>query len=247
MVGISGDPSASPAPSACTTAPPYKTAPWHASTPDSSGPAISASTLAPTWVIGSGLGRGWTPASSPLNRSCTACACCVASTAVTPTSRWSKRPSAPCPVPRTCSSANAPPRLAPSPPTRWRLDRARVCQGALGQRRLGARHYARYAHRSVRCAGLLKIDVEGGEFDALRGLSYPLKALSFEYIPATVDVALACVQRLGELGRYGYNWAPSEPRSLRSSVWVGPVQMADLLRRVPVGGGSGDVYARRLD
>jgi hypothetical protein len=82
-----------------------------------------------------------------------------------------------------------------------------------------------------------KIDVEGGEFDVLRGLSYPLKALSFEYIPATVDVALACVERLSELGRYEYNWAPSEPRCLWSSVWLSPVQMANLLRRVPVGGG----------
>ena len=78
-------------------------------------------------------------------------------------------------------------------------------------------------------------------------LKYPLKALSFEYIPATVDVALACIERLGELGSYEYNWLPSEPRRLRSGVWVGPVQMIDLLKRVPVGGRSGDVYARRLD
>ena len=56
-----------------------------------------------------------------------------------------------------------------------------------------------------------KIDVEGAELDVLRGLSYPLKALSFEYIPATVDVALACIERLGELGRYEYNWLVSEP------------------------------------
>ncbi len=92
-----------------------------------------------------------------------------------------------------------------------------------------------------------KIDVEGAELDVLRGLSYPLKALSFEYIAATVDVALACIKRLGELGRYEYNWLPSEPQRLWSSAWAGPVQMTDLLRRMPVGGRSGDVYARRLD
>ena len=92
-----------------------------------------------------------------------------------------------------------------------------------------------------------KIDVEGAEFDVLGGLSYPLKALSFEYIPATVDVAVACVEHLGELGRYEYNWSPSELHRLRSSIWLSPAQMADLLRRMPVGGWPGDVYARRLD
>jgi FkbM family methyltransferase len=91
-----------------------------------------------------------------------------------------------------------------------------------------------------------KIDVEGAEFDVLGGLSYPLKALSFEYIPATVDVAVACVERLGELGRYEYNWSPSELHRLRSSVWLGPGQMADLLRRMPVAGWPGDVYAKRF-
>jgi FkbM family methyltransferase len=91
-----------------------------------------------------------------------------------------------------------------------------------------------------------KIDVEGAEFEVLRGLSYPLKALSFEYVPATVDVAVACVERLGELGRYEYNWSPSELHRLRSSVWLGPGQMADLLRRMPIDGWPGDVYAKRF-
>jgi FkbM family methyltransferase len=91
-----------------------------------------------------------------------------------------------------------------------------------------------------------KIDVEGAEFDVLRGLSYPLKALSFEYVPAAVDIAVACIEHLDALGRYEYNWSPSELHRLRSSVWLGPEQMADLLRRMPVGGWPGDVYARRL-
>jgi FkbM family methyltransferase len=92
-----------------------------------------------------------------------------------------------------------------------------------------------------------KIDVEGAEFDVLRGLSHPLKALSFEYIPAAVELAVSCVGRLGELGRYEYNWSPSELHRLGSSVWLGPAQMTNLLRRMPVGGWPGDVYARRLD
>jgi FkbM family methyltransferase len=92
-----------------------------------------------------------------------------------------------------------------------------------------------------------KIDVEGAELDVLRGLSHPLKTLSFEYIPAAIDIAVACVGRLGELGRYEYNWSPGELPRLRSSVWIDPAQMADLLRRMPIRERSGDVYARRLD
>jgi hypothetical protein len=92
-----------------------------------------------------------------------------------------------------------------------------------------------------------KIDVEGTELDVLRGLSHPLKALSFEYIPAATDIAVACVDRLGELGPYEYNWSPGELPRLRSSTWLGPTQMANLLRRMPVRERSGDVYARRLD
>jgi FkbM family methyltransferase len=92
-----------------------------------------------------------------------------------------------------------------------------------------------------------KIDVEGTELDVLSGLTYPLKTLSFEYIPAAIDVAVACVGRLGELGRYEYNWSPGESSRLRSSVWQGPAQMAVILRRMPIRARSGDVYARRLD
>jgi FkbM family methyltransferase len=92
-----------------------------------------------------------------------------------------------------------------------------------------------------------KIDVEGAELEVLRGLSRPLEVLSFEYIPAAIDVAVGCIDRLGELGRYEYNWSPGEPPRLRSSVWLSPAQMADLLRRMPIRERSGDVYARRLD
>jgi FkbM family methyltransferase len=92
-----------------------------------------------------------------------------------------------------------------------------------------------------------KIDVEGAELDVLRGLSYPLEVLSFEYIPAAIEAAVSCVGRLGELGRYEYNWSPGEQSRLQASAWLGPARMTDILRRMPVDGQSGDVYARRLD
>lgn len=89
-----------------------------------------------------------------------------------------------------------------------------------------------------------KIDVEGAELDVLRGLSQAIPALSFEYIPAMIETALGCINRLGHLGHYEYNWRISEFPRLRSPVWLSPQDMAsNLMRRSPEGN-SGDVYAR---
>ena len=89
-----------------------------------------------------------------------------------------------------------------------------------------------------------KIDVEGYELEVLRGLSRPLPALSFECIPATADIALGCIERLGQLGSYEFNWSASEWMRLRFRRWLDPARMAALLRSFPGHASSGDVYAR---
>lgn len=89
-----------------------------------------------------------------------------------------------------------------------------------------------------------KIDVEGFELAVLQGLSRPLAALSFEYIPASIDIALACIDRLEELGNYEYNLAPGETHRLQSERWLTPGEMTHKLEATREG--SGDVYARRL-
>lgn len=89
-----------------------------------------------------------------------------------------------------------------------------------------------------------KIDVEGFELDVLQGLSRPLAALSFEYIPATMGFALDCIHRLEALGDYEYNLAPGESHRLRYDGWRTPGQMVTELQRITHG--SGDVYARLI-
>ena len=89
-----------------------------------------------------------------------------------------------------------------------------------------------------------KIDVEGAELDVLQGLSQALPALSFEYIPAIIETALGCIDRLGQLGNYEYNWRVSEWPRLRSSHWLSAQEMTAQLQRMPRAGNSGDVYAR---
>jgi FkbM family methyltransferase len=89
-----------------------------------------------------------------------------------------------------------------------------------------------------------KIDVEGAELDVLQGLSLALPALSFEYIPATIEIALGCIDWLGQLGNYEYNWRVSEWPQLRSTHWLSAQEMTAQLQHMPRAGNSGDVYAR---
>ena len=42
----------------------------------------------------------------------------------------------------------------------------------------------------------MKIDVEGFEAEVLKGLSQPIKALSLEFLPAAIDVAIEAVDLL---------------------------------------------------
>lgn len=91
-----------------------------------------------------------------------------------------------------------------------------------------------------------KIDVEGFEAEVLVGLTRPLRALSFEYLPAAHEAALAvldCVERLGE-GRYRYNYSPVETLRWAGDRWLDAAELVALLDRVRPAGRSGDVYAR---
>jgi FkbM family methyltransferase len=90
-----------------------------------------------------------------------------------------------------------------------------------------------------------KIDAEGYELGILQGLTQGLPMLSFEYTPAAREASLACLERLGELGPYEYNWSVGETARFASSRWLSPPQMADILNRIPPESRSGDVYARR--
>ena len=90
----------------------------------------------------------------------------------------------------------------------------------------------------------VKIDVEGLEPAVLRGLSQPLPALSFEYLPAARDQAVACIDRLADLGDYRYNWSRGETSRFGSAEWVTPQAVRDWIARLPPDAGSGDLYAR---
>jgi FkbM family methyltransferase len=93
-----------------------------------------------------------------------------------------------------------------------------------------------------------KIDVEGFELEVLEGLSQPVRALSFEYLPPAHDAALAVLERVerlgGQVGGYRYNYSPIETMRFASDHWLDATELVTLLERFRPFGRSGDVYAR---
>jgi hypothetical protein len=89
-----------------------------------------------------------------------------------------------------------------------------------------------------------KIDTEGYDLQVLQGLSRPIPALSFEYVPPALDLVRACLGRLSELGAYEYNWSAGESMRLQWTDWVDAVGVTDYLATLSPQGNPGDVYAR---
>ena len=89
-----------------------------------------------------------------------------------------------------------------------------------------------------------KIDVEGFEAEILRGLSQPIPLLSFEYVPAAIDVACEAAGLLAALGPYRFNVTIGERRAFRWPQWQEPAATLAWLRARRPDEGSGDVYAR---
>jgi FkbM family methyltransferase len=88
-----------------------------------------------------------------------------------------------------------------------------------------------------------KIDVEGFEADVLAGLTRPVRALSFEYLPPAHDAALAALARVEQLGDYRYRYSPVETMTFDGEGWLDAEGLIAVLdRRRPLGR-SGDVYA----
>lgn len=89
----------------------------------------------------------------------------------------------------------------------------------------------------------VKIDVEGSEPAVLTGLSQPLRAISFEYLPRTTEYVQACLTRLDDLGPYRYNWSVGESYRLQAARWMSGPELVDALGTPVSQRRAGDVYA----
>jgi FkbM family methyltransferase len=94
----------------------------------------------------------------------------------------------------------------------------------------------------------IKIDVEGGEPAVLDGLTTPVPALSFEYLPGAVGEVRECLDRLAALAgtdaRYEFNWSVGESYELASTEWLAGDALVASLAALGPNARSGDVYAR---
>lgn len=92
----------------------------------------------------------------------------------------------------------------------------------------------------------IKVDVEGFEAEVLKGLSRPVEALSFEFLPAEMDSAIESLRIVNALGDYRFQYSMVETMRFAAPRWLTAAEMEQVLRAMPVRGRSGDVYARRL-
>jgi|688.fasta_scaffold83577_2 FkbM family methyltransferase len=91
----------------------------------------------------------------------------------------------------------------------------------------------------------IKIDVEGFELDVLRGLTQPVRALSFEFTPEMADVALDCVDYLDRLGEAEFNYSLGESMTLVNADWWRSEDIKSRLKALRSNNDIfGDVYAR---
>lgn len=90
----------------------------------------------------------------------------------------------------------------------------------------------------------IKIDIEGSEAASLRGLSSPIKALSFEYVPGASSEAATCIDILERLGSYRYNWSAGETMRLAFPEWLDAAGIRTFIARRQTDERSGDIYCR---
>ena len=91
----------------------------------------------------------------------------------------------------------------------------------------------------------MKIDVEGYEYEVVRGLSQPVKVICFELTPEFADSALAVVAHLAGLGSAAFNYClANRPTKLALPDWVPSEQMCHILESLRDMPTVADVYVR---
>lgn len=93
----------------------------------------------------------------------------------------------------------------------------------------------------------IKIDVEGYEFDVLKGLTRPINIISFEYTtPEQTDKAILCIKRIASVNPHTeYNYSVGESMKFSLEKWIGIDEMLRLVNsQIFIKTAFGDIYAR---
>ncbi len=93
-----------------------------------------------------------------------------------------------------------------------------------------------------------KIDVEGYELTVLRGLTRPLRCISFEFTIEFLDEAAHCLSYLAALGEIEVNLSLGETLELHLKDWAKPEEAIEEIRRLgrEIEDLWGDIYVRSI-
>lgn len=88
-----------------------------------------------------------------------------------------------------------------------------------------------------------KIDVEGFEIEVLRGLSAPVRCVSFEFTHEFLGTARECVEHLASLGPIAASASFGETMELATD-WIPPDRLFSTIEQQPDHLDWGDIYVR---
>ena len=89
----------------------------------------------------------------------------------------------------------------------------------------------------------VKIDVEGFEFEVIKGLTQPVGMLSLEYTAEYIESILSSIDHLTSIGDFEFNYCEGETMSFVLEKWVGAETLKDIMKKQGKLA-AGDVYAR---
>ena len=75
----------------------------------------------------------------------------------------------------------------------------------------------------------IKVDVEGYEYEVMKGLSCPVKMISLEFTPEFIDSTFKCIDHLQKIGDISLNYSVGESMTFSLSEWVEPKAMVEIL------------------
>ena len=100
----------------------------------------------------------------------------------------------------------------------------------------------------------IKIDTEGFELEVIKGLSTPVKSLSFEYtLPHQKDQAAKCVELLDKLYNTHaiFNICRDEAYKMKFDKWMNATEILTILKSEGFNknnyGVYGDIYVKRIN
>jgi FkbM family methyltransferase len=89
-----------------------------------------------------------------------------------------------------------------------------------------------------------KIDVEGYEYEVLRGLNRAIPCMSFEFHVEYLEPTLSSIKHVSSLGPYEFNLTKDNRTHFELQTWVPAQEIMNILQAIPQVTLQGDVYAR---